>query len=174
MREETAVDQAIRINDMEQIFGWQQEEEELLEYKRQALRRERHELERDKKRFEREKRSFFAQKRVECMRLESERRLFDEKWRILESELKRLAEDRQRLEKQRRFYECVDEHERRTHTAGRISHGIFFAGVADRQTLKKRYKDLLKIFHPDNACGDVATLQEINREYERLSQELAQ
>lgn len=167
------MDQAVRISDIDQIFGWQYDEEEQLEEKRQALQRERCELEREKKRFEREKRSFFAQKRVECMRLEKERRLFDEKWRILEAELKRLAADRQQLEKQRRFYECVEEHERQTRVTGRSVPGSFFAGVADRQTLKKRYKELLKIFHPDNACGDVATLQEINREYERLSQELA-
>ena len=34
--------------------------------------------------------------------------------------------------------------------------------------LKKRYKDLIKIYHPDNLDGDTGTIQEINREYERL------
>ena len=34
--------------------------------------------------------------------------------------------------------------------------------------VKKRYKQLLKIYHPDNLCGDTETLQEINREYDRL------
>ena len=36
------------------------------------------------------------------------------------------------------------------------------------QILKKRYKDLLKIYHPDNASGDVQTIQEIHREYDIL------
>lgn len=167
------MDQAIRIEDMGAAFGWQYDEEERLELGRQALQRERRELERDRKRLEREKRSFFAQKRVECMRLEKERQLFDAKWRILETELKRLADDRLQVEKQRRFYQCVEEHEKKTRMTGRIAKGeLFFAGVSDRQALRRRYRELLKIFHPDNACGDVGTLQEINREYERLQQEL--
>ncbi len=38
-------------------------------------------------------------------------------------------------------------------------------------TLKKRYKDLTKIFHPDNVAGDTEVIQRINREYERLKRE---
>ncbi len=34
--------------------------------------------------------------------------------------------------------------------------------------LKKRYKDLLKIYHPDNICGDNEILLKINKEYEEL------
>ena len=45
---------------------------------------------------------------------------------------------------------------------------LFFIGVQSEIALKKRYKDLIKIYHPDNMCGDTETLQEINREYDRL------
>ena len=45
---------------------------------------------------------------------------------------------------------------------------MFFAGVNSLGSLKKRYKDLLKIYHPDNVNGDTEVLQEINREYDRL------
>ena len=31
---------------------------------------------------------------------------------------------------------------------------IFFKGVEDTASLKKRYKALLKIYHPDNMHGD--------------------
>ena len=37
--------------------------------------------------------------------------------------------------------------------------------------MKKRYKDLLKIFHPDNLCGDREVVQIINAEYTNLNQE---
>ena len=46
---------------------------------------------------------------------------------------------------------------------------IFFKGVEDTASLKKRYKALLKIYHPDNIDGDKELLQAINTEYERLS-----
>ena len=45
---------------------------------------------------------------------------------------------------------------------------IFFSGVDNIQTLKKRYKELTKIYHPDNMAGDTSTLQIINRIYESL------
>ena len=47
----------------------------------------------------------------------------------------------------------------------------FFKGVNGPLTLKKRYRDLLKIFHPDNLCGDMGIVQLINKEYERLKKE---
>ena len=45
-------------------------------------------------------------------------------------------------------------------------------GVTDEKGLKKRYKDLIKVFHPDNFNGDNVTLQNINREYETLLHDL--
>ena len=45
---------------------------------------------------------------------------------------------------------------------------MFFSGVGSKQTLKKRYKDLIKIYHPDNLDGDKETIQEINSEYNKL------
>lgn len=45
---------------------------------------------------------------------------------------------------------------------------MFFIGVESEQSLKKRYRDLIKIYHPDNPTGDTGTILEINREYDRL------
>ena len=45
---------------------------------------------------------------------------------------------------------------------------IFFKGVDNAQSLKKRYRALLKIYHPDNVNGDNSLLQAIIDEYERL------
>ena len=49
---------------------------------------------------------------------------------------------------------------------------LFFKGVSNPLTLKKRYKDLIKIFHPDNLCGDTDLLQKINKVYESLQEEI--
>ena len=51
---------------------------------------------------------------------------------------------------------------------------MFFVGVDNKKALKRRYKELLKIYHPDNLAGDTAMIQEINREYDRLSKKYEQ
>lgn len=97
------------------------------------------------------------------------------KFRILEEELQKLATEKAHVERQKEFYSRVAEHE----TNGRVSsltekgNGIvkgelFFSGVGSKQSLKKRYKDLIKIYHPDNMDGDTDTIQEINSEYNKL------
>lgn len=45
---------------------------------------------------------------------------------------------------------------------------IYFAGVDSVESLKKRYHDLLKIYHPDNQNGDNTISKHIQQEYEEL------
>lgn len=45
---------------------------------------------------------------------------------------------------------------------------VFFRGIDNIKQLKKRYKELLKIFHPDNSGGDEQTVILIRSEYEEL------
>ena len=40
------------------------------------------------------------------------------------------------------------------HELGAYDGDKFFRGVDSELALRKRYKELLKIFHPDNKCGD--------------------
>ena len=49
---------------------------------------------------------------------------------------------------------------------------VFFKGINTEKALKKRYKDLLKIFHPDNNGGDNDTVIMIKKEYENILDEL--
>ena len=48
---------------------------------------------------------------------------------------------------------------------------VFFRGVDNELALRKRYKELLKIFHPDNRCGDTKTLLLIQKEYEKMKRQ---
>lgn len=94
--------------------------------------------------------------------------LFDMQWKLLEKELLQLADDRDKL---RREKELMKQSADRNHDDISINDGrakIFFLGVHDLLSLKKRYRDLLKIFHPDSMNGDVNAMQAINREYEKL------
>lgn len=44
-----------------------------------------------------------------------------------------------------------------------------FRGCKDKESLSKRYRNLMKTFHPDNACGDEEMTRKIQRTYEELS-----
>lgn len=41
----------------------------------------------------------------------------------------------------------------------------FFAGCTSKESLDRKYKSLVKLYHPDNEDGDTAALQEINIQY---------
>lgn len=163
---------AVKTDDMSVNFGqWCFHETAAMEHKKQALQREKRELERERRKLEREKREFSAVKNVEEQRMEKEKQLFEMKWKILEEELVKLANEKSQVEKQRRFYDYVAQHEAEPVASSdvKVVRGdMFFIGVENEQSLKKRYKDLLKIYHPDNLAGDTNTIQEINREYDRL------
>lgn len=92
-----------------------------------------------------------------------EKQLFDMKWKILEEELVKLAKEKQDVE-------WAKEQNCSMATGGQqtVKGELFFSGVRNEGALKKRYKDLIKIFHPDNEAGDNNTLLEINREYDNL------
>ena len=44
----------------------------------------------------------------------------------------------------------------------------YFTGVKTIEELRKKYRELLKLYHPDNTNGSVEVTQEINAEYDRL------
>ncbi|MBD5508686.1 MAG: hypothetical protein HDR05_11745 [Lachnospiraceae bacterium] len=48
------------------------------------------------------------------------------------------------------------------------SNNIWFAGINNAEELKKRYRELMKIYHPDNQAGDTGAVQQIQEEYEKL------
>jgi hypothetical protein len=101
--------------------------------------------------------------------LESQRDLFEKKWNILERETRQLAIDKDKFEREKLIYKDKVYREARRSMSNAENVKIFFKGVEDTTSLKKRYKALLKIYHPDNMHGDKELLQAINTEYERLS-----
>jgi hypothetical protein len=143
-----------------------------------TLEEERRALDEQRRQLELEQEAFTRRVEIEDRRLEQQRQLFDMKFKLLEEELVKLASEKKHVERQREFYSRVNEFEREYHyTQPPVQHNVvkgelFFSGVGNRQSLKKRYKDLIKIYHPDNLDGDNNTIQEINREYDQLSKVL--
>ena len=140
-----------------------------------TLTEERRALEEQKRALDREKKDFFRRVEIEDRRLEQQKNLFEMKFQILEEELVKLAAEREEIEKKKAFYERVEEFQARSYAAlpDQQVGELFFRGVATQQSLKKRYKDLIKIYHPDNVDGDNSLVIEINKEYDHLSQVLA-
>lgn len=147
---------------------WQFKETVELEHQRQELKEERRQLEQERYEFEKEKKEFEVNKKMEDKRAEYEKHLFDMKWKILEGELKKLAAEKKQIEKQRDFYRFVTEYGAEGYSSKMVRGEMFFSGVDNEDALKKRYKDLIKIYHPDNLNGDKDTIQEINMEYEKM------
>ena len=140
-----------------------------------TLSEERRELEEQRRILDLEKKDFFRRVEIEDRRLEQQKSLFEMKFQMLEEELIKLAAERAEVERKKAFYERVEEFQARSY--GQITDQqvgeLFFRGVASQQSLKKRYKDLIKIYHPDNVDGDNSLVAEINKEYNHLSQLLA-
>lgn len=103
--------------------------------------------------------------------LEKKEQMFKTQWALLEHELSLFAKEREEFEREikKQQYRSRLENEKTIYKAnGRINAGMYFLGVHDELSLKKRYRDLLKLFHPDSMNGDVDAMQAINSEYTKL------
>lgn len=105
---------------------------------------------------------------LEKKRLKDENRFFDQKLEILKGAYRQLDMDRRKLEKERARFKVEKEFLKNdSRQEPEDIAAVLFRGANNPLALRKRYKDLLKIFHPDNLCGDGKLVQLINREYER-------
>lgn len=106
----------------------------------------------------------------ERRRLKEESSFFDKKLEILQNGFLQLDMDRKKLDRERRQFE----EQKRFGGFHKGNVPDFFRGVNSILGLKKRYRDLLKIFHPDNVCGDNDTVLEINRQYEHMRKRMGE
>lgn len=105
---------------------------------------------------------------AERKRLKDEDLFFDKKLQILQNGFCQLDLDRKHFEREKKLYR-QNPSKKEPLFFDNIN---FFKGVTNQLGLKKRYKDLLKIFHPDNMCGDVDTVKYINEQYELLKKKI--
>lgn len=148
---------------------WMFMENVRLIHERQEIEEEREKLERDKKEFERLKKTKENELLIKEKQLIRQKELFDKQWGIVEKELHRIAHDKDRISKEKAYIERqkveLRAEQNKNHT---VKNGAFFVGVTNETSLKKRYRDLMKIYHPDSGNGDEATLLYINKEFENL------
>ena len=119
--------------------------------------------------FQEEMKSINLRNLNERKRLKDEETFFDKQMEILKNGFVQLEIDRKAFEKEKKqFYYNNAPGEDSASSYSSEFKGSLFAGVNNMLALKKRYRDLLKIFHPDNHCGDNEMVAAINREYDRL------
>lgn len=108
----------------------------------------------------------------ERQRLREENQFFDKKMAILKDGFRHLEEDRKAVEREKR---ALAEERKLLMQGSSINNSdigaILFRSANDQLGIRKRYKDLIKIFHPDNLFGDDELTQIINREFERRREE---
>ncbi|MBD5471658.1 MAG: hypothetical protein HDR20_01765 [Lachnospiraceae bacterium] len=109
----------------------------------------------------------------ERQRLKQEDSFFNKKMEILKGGFAQLEADRRELEKKRLMLEA----EQKVYKVSVMQNKetdlaeILFQGVKSPLALKKRYRDLIKIFHPDNIAGDHEMVLRINKIYEELKKD---
>lgn len=106
--------------------------------------------------------------RLEQEKLAGERKVFDQQKEVLEMGFRKLAADKEMFRA-----EIKKQKEKRIemeHLPKGARGPGFFCGATSATSLKKRYKELMKIYHPDNKNGDAFTVACINKEYEILQE----
>lgn len=108
---------------------------------------------------------------LERKRLKEENLFFDKKMAILQAGFQQLEADRKTFERQKQNYI----HEERGNRERVVPNGdiveLLFRSVNNPLALRKRYRDLVKIYHPDNLFGDEELAQMINKEFLRRKKE---
>ena len=142
-----------------------------IEATKKALRKEA-DIAKQRLRFEKEN---STRKTAEQERYEADRAAYLQRKRAAEQQkeaerLRKLEEEQRRREenakKQKEFNENYFKRDNIKKPA--VSSG-YFQGVSSGDELKKRYKELLKKYHPDNADGDADITFKISSEYKELS-----
>ena len=155
--------------DMQELKAWLFRENIRLMTASKEFERRQEQFLKEKIQFQEEMKMTNHRLSVERQRLKEENRLFDKKVEVLKKGFSQLDIDKRRLDKEwARFAAEKDLMNKRADYENRTDVSVFFTGVRNPLALKKRYKDLIKIFHPDNLAGDKEIIQRINREYESL------
>ena len=153
-----------------------QKQAALMKEEEKRLQAEKEAFEKEKEEFKKEMKGWNEQIRQSKQKLAEEQGLFEKKYKVLEMGFAKLNSDKKELEAQKRAFEyrkrfLSDAEEFASLDSGRsmpAGEYIFFKGATHPLAVKKRYKELIKIYHPDNTDGDKMILQRINQEYDRI------
>lgn len=170
--EEILADETLTEESLQELKAWLFRENIRLVTAETELKEKQEKFEQEKQQFQAEMKEISRRMSAERRRIQKDNQLVGEKLEIIKEGFRKLDMDRRRLEKDQARVTAEKELIEESGIYENFSDvSIFFHGVKSPLTLKKRYKDLSKIFHPDNLAGDTEMIQRINREYENLKRE---
>lgn len=157
--------------ELQELKAWLFRENIRLEAAAKELKHMQEQFLKEKVQFQEEMKLLNRKVAGERQRLREDNQFFEKKMEILQNGFRQLDHDRRRLDKEwARLTAEKDLLEEHVIYGTHAEVSAFFQGVRNPLALKKRYKDLIKIFHPDNVAGDKEVIQRINKEYERLKE----
>ena len=162
--------------DVEQLREQLNTEQSELKVQRKELEKLQTEIQLEKGRLEASEKSSAMREEFEKQRQERSEQLFQMKWKMLEEELMKLAEDKKEFERMKRSANAYSGTFGTSDAVGAyrlddLNCSVFFMGVHNELALKKRYRDLMKIFHPDNIAGDHDVVVQISKEFENMKEQ---
>lgn len=155
--------------ELDSLKMWLFKENIRLESERSELKFREEKLSIEQQQFQSEMKEINRRISVERKRLKQDEEFFEKKMDILKNGFAQLDEERKKFEREKNSYDARKSLNR--HEKGQDIASLLFQGVESQLALKKRYKDLLKMFHPDNIAGDHEMVVVINKTYERLKRE---
>ena len=164
------VNRAENIDELKSVKLWLFQENVRLENERKELALSQEKFADERVKFRQELDELNRKTLLEQKRLKEETVFFEKKMAILQEGFRHLDEDRQALERQKKEFAAQKLSVARQESRGPVSEEVvklLFRGANNSLALRKRYRDLVKIFHPDNMFGDEELVQMINREYMR-------
>jgi len=157
------------LEELDEFKSWLFDESLRLENEKAELSGMEEKFNSERRQFQAEMKALNAKISTEKKSLREEMAFFDKKMDILKNGFAQLDADRRKFEKEKLLFRAKKEASIREASYARldmVEH--LFRGAASPLALKKRYKELLKMFHPDNVSGDHEMVLLINRYYEKM------
>lgn len=160
-------------NELNELKVWLFKENVRLKMEQSELKFAQDKLQKEQEQFKKERTEIEQHLDSGRKRLRKEEVFFGKKLDILKNGFAQLDLDRKRLERERIQFEAeksIHAGYARQEKSMELAE-MLFQGVNSQLALKKRYKDLVKMFHPDNAAGDHEMVLIINRIYDELKRD---
>ena len=159
--------------ELDALKSWLFKENIRLEMERNELKRLEEKFLSEKQKFQTEMTEVNRKLVIERKRLKQDELFFEKKMDILKNGFVQLDAERKKFEKDKAVFEATkdahDTYQRKEKNFDMAQ--MLFQGVKSQLALKKRYKDLIKMFHPDNIAGDHEMVLIINSVYEELKRD---
>ncbi len=157
-------------DELKKVKLWLFQENIRLENERKELEQAQDKFLKERVQFRDEMDSLNRRTIMERKRLKEENLFFDKKMAILQAGFQQLEADRKSFESEKKRFFKEQEENFYIKEDNDIAEALF-RSVSNPLALRKRYRDLVKIFHPDNLFGDEELVQLINKEFMRRRRE---